>query len=238
MKRSTVGLVGAAAAGALFLAGCGSSGGTAASTTSAPSTANSMTSAMSSTAMSPESSMSQDMTMSTAVSPTGAETTVGGDVTELDSQSVTWFQTFCGGFSGLTDLEGKAQSISTPAQAGELLGTIGQAMTDTGQKLQSVPPPTFEGGDQLASTAQEVFNKIGPAFTTFGQQAATINPNDQAALQKFGSDFQQQLGSLKDVQNIKLSDSVKAAAEKQVPECATLAKMGSGSADASAAPSS
>ncbi|TKV60890.1 hypothetical protein FDO65_04300 [Nakamurella flava] len=160
-------------------------------------------------------------------------------MTELDAQSVTWFQTFCGGFSGLADLETKAQSISTPAQAGELLGTLGQAFTETGQKLQSVPPPTFEGGDQLAATSQEVFNKVGPAFTEFGQQAATIDQNDQAALQKFGTDFQQQLSSLKDVQNIQLSDSVKAAAEKQVPECATLAKLGSGSsAGASAAPSS
>lgn len=179
------------------------------------------------------------MGSSMQVGPTGATTTVGGGVTELDAQSVTWFSTFCGGFSGLADLQSQGSNLNSPAAVGQFFGKIGQAMSDTSQKLQSVPPPTFEGGDQLASTATDVFNKIGPAFTQFGQQAATIDPNDKAALQQFGSQLQEQLGSLKDVQAIQLSPDVKAAVEKQVPECAILTQMdGSGSAGGSAAPTS
>lgn len=194
------------------------------------------------TSMSSESSartseaMTSEMTSEMSESG-GAATTVGGDVTELDAQSVTWFSTFCGGFGGLADLQAQAPNLSSPQAAGQFFSTVGQAMTETGQKLSSVPPPTFEGGDQLASTAQQVFDQLGPAFTEFGQKAATVDANDQAALQQFGADLQKTASGLQDIQKIELSPDVKAAVEKQVPECAVLSQMGS-QASGSAAPTS
>lgn len=166
-------------------------------------------------------------------------TTVGGNVTELDAQSVTWFSTFCGGFKGIVDLQSQGMTdMNTPAAAGQFFSTLGQTMTDTGSKLATVPPPTFEGGDQLASTAQDVFGKLGPAFTEFGAKAATIDSGDQAAVQQFAAELQQQAAGLQDIQKIELSPQVQAAAEKQVPECAALAQLGKSSGASSAAPTS
>jgi hypothetical protein len=151
----------------------------------------------------------------------------------LDATSTAWFETFCGGLSGLTDLQSQASSISSPAQAGQLLGDLGTALTSTGQQLSTLPPPTFQGGQELATTAVQALQQVGPAFTEFGQKAAALDPNDQAAAQQFGSEFQQQLSGLQGLTQIRLDPDTQEAVS-QIPACAPLFSAASAAESSSA----
>lgn len=163
---------GAVVAAVLLLAGCGSgSNSTGTSTTST----SAVSSAQSSTATS------------------GAVTTVGGDVTEFDTQTTTWFDTMCTGIAPLSELSSSLSTAASTADLSTTMTSVGTAFTDTALKLQDLPAPTFDGGDALAQTVEQGLQNFGQTFVDFGVRAAQLKDGDSAGLQQFQNDLQSEL---------------------------------------------
>lgn len=183
--------VGGVLAAAVLLVACGSSSDTAGSATAGPSAsaAAAVSSAIVATSTEP----------STPASVTASGPAVGGSLAptgtvEVDAQTYAWFDTFCTGvasFGALGD-----SSPSSPEELGELLTTVGTTFTDTGAQLAALPPPTFDGGAEVAQQLVTNMQQGGPVFTEYGQQAAALDPNDQAAGQQFQADFQAAVAAL------------------------------------------
>ncbi|GAA1996023.1 hypothetical protein GCM10009818_02330 [Nakamurella flavida] len=169
--------------------------------------------------MSSDASGSESGSMSMAA-PT-ATTTVGGDTTELDAQSSAWFDTTCSGLAPLTEITQSASSISDPTQLGAVLTQLGDAMTSTATQLGSTPPPTFEGGDALATQTTEALNKFGPALSALGAKAATISPTDQAGGQQFLTELQSTFSELPGLLAFDVNPDLQQAIAA-VPSCAAL----------------
>jgi len=211
MKRASI--VAGIVAAAVLLAACSSSSDTASSATAAA------TSAVSSSPISsPAASSSLSGTSTSA--PSSSAITIGGDTTELDAQTATWFDTFCTGMGPLGELQSGASSISSVQQLSEQMTSIGTALTDTGAKLAALPPPTFEGGDQVAQQLQANMQQGGPVFTEYGQKALQLDPNDQAAGNQFLADFQTATAGL-GIANFEPTPEVRQAV-RAVPACQTL----------------
>jgi len=138
----------------------------------------------------------------------------------LDAQTATWFDTFCTGMGPLGELQSGASSISSVQQLSEQMTSIGTALTDTGAKLAVLPPPTFEGGDQVAQQLQANMQQGGPVFTEYGQKALQLDPNDQAAGNQFLADFQTATAGL-GIANFEPTPEVRQAV-RAVPACQTL----------------
>jgi hypothetical protein len=216
MKRAS--MVAGIVAAAVLLAACSSSSDTASSTTAAATSAVS-SSPISSTAASSSAASSTAAASSLSATSTSA-ITIGGDTTELDAQTATWFDTFCTGMGPLGELQSGASSISSVQQLSEQMTSIGTALTDTGAKLAVLPPPTFEGGDQVAQQLQANMQQGGPVFTEYGQKALQLDPNDQAAGNQFLADFQTATAGL-GIANFEPTPEVRQAV-RAVPACQTL----------------
>ena len=221
MKRAS--MVAGIVAAAVLLAACSSSSDTASSTTAAATSAVSSspissTAASSSAASSTAAASSLSATSTSA--PSSSAITIGGDTTELDAQTATWFDTFCTGMGPLGELQSGASSISSVQQLSEQMTSIGTALTDTGAKLAVLPPPTFEGGDQVAQQLQANMQQGGPVFTEYGQKALQLDPNDQAAGNQFLADFQTATAGL-GIANFEPTPEVRQAV-RAVPACQTL----------------
>jgi len=216
MKRAS--MVAGIVAAAVLLAACSSSSDTASSTTAAATSAVSP-SPISSTAASSSAASSTAAASSLSATSTSA-ITIGGDTTELDAQTATWFDTFCTGMGPLGELQSGASSISSVQQLSEQMTSIGTALTDTGAKLAALPPPTFEGGDQVAQQLQANMQQGGPVFTEYGQKALQLDPNDQAAGNQFLADFQTATAGL-GIANFEPTPEVRQAV-RAVPACQTL----------------
>jgi hypothetical protein len=216
MKRASI--VAGIVAAAVLLAACSSSSDTASSTTAAATSAVS-SSPISSTAASSSAASSTAAASSLSATSTSA-ITIGGDTTELDAQTATWFDTFCTGMGPLGELQSGASSISSVQQLSEQMTSIGTALTDTGAKLAVLPPPTFEGGDQVAQQLQANMQQGGPVFTEYGQKALQLDPNDQAAGNQFLADFQTATAGL-GIANFEPTPEVRQAV-RAVPACQTL----------------
>src|SRR4051812_24446614 len=106
MKRASI------AAGifavAVLLAACSSSSETEGSTAAAGATSSS-----SGSSSSPSVAASR---VTSPSAPGSSAITVGGDTTELDAQTATWFDTFCTGMGPLGELQNGASSISSVQQ--------------------------------------------------------------------------------------------------------------------------
>ena len=216
MKRASI--VAGIVAAAVLLAACSSSSDTASSTPAAATSAVS-SSPISSTAASSSAASSTAAASSLSATSTSA-ITIGGDTTELDAQTATWFDTFCTGMGPLGELQSGASSISSVQQLSEQMTSIGTALTDTGAKLAALPPPTFEGGDQVAQQLQANMQQGGPVFTEYGQKALQLDPNDQAAGNQFLADFQTATAGL-GIANFEPTPEVRQAV-RAVPACQTL----------------
>ena len=216
MKRAS--MVAGIVAAAVLLAACSSSSDTASSTTAA------VTSAVSPSPISSNAASSSAASSTAAASSLSATSTsaitIGGDTTELDAQTATWFDTFCTGMGPLGELQSGASSISSVQQLSEQMTSIGTALTDTGAKLAALPPPTFEGGDQVAQQLQANMQQGGPVFTEYGQKALQLDPNDQAAGNQFLADFQTATAGL-GIANFEPTPEVRQAV-RAVPACQTL----------------
>ena len=211
MKRASI--VAGIVAATVLLAACSSSSDTAGSSTAAA------TSAASSSPTSSTAAASSLSATSTSA-PSSSAITIGGDTTELDEQTATWFDTFCTGMAPLGELQSGASTITSVQQLSEQMTSIGTALTDTGAKLAALPPPTFEGGDQVAQQLQANMQQGGPVFTDYGQKALQLDPNDQAAGNQFLADFQAATADL-GIANFEPTPAVRQAV-RAVPECQTL----------------
>jgi len=217
MKRASI--VAGIIAAAVLLAACSSSSDTAGSTTSAVTSSPISSPAASSSAASSTAAAASSLSASTSA-PSSSAITIGGDTTELDAQTATWFDTFCTGMGPLGELQSGASTITSVQQLSEQMTSIGTALTDTGAKLAALPPPTFEGGDQVAQQLQANMQQGGPVFTDYGQKALQLDPNDQAAGNQFLADFQAATADL-GIANFEPTPAVRQAV-RAVPACQTL----------------
>ena len=224
MKVRSAGSFGMAAAVALLLAGCGSSGGTAGTATSAPTTAGAGTSSGSSPSSS-ATSASSAAPSSVAPSPSsaGGATSASAGGVQLDGQSVSWFSTVCSGITTVQQMQPPGRGTSLNA-AGDTLVTTGQDLTRIAQELQGKPAPTFSGADEFAPAAQNAFATVGGKLTALGQQAQGLQPGDQAGAQQFLDDYQAFVQEMQQVlaPTLNLQRNVLQAVVAQVPECQVL----------------
>lgn len=250
MKRTTITAL--LAAGALLLAGCGSTAGTATAGSTVPAMTSSSaqstagessveSSSEPSETSSVESSSESSETSSSESSPSESSsdqstsqssvTTVGGGADSIDAQTTAWFDTFCGAMApavGLKDLGSKidAKDLSGSFKAvSKAMTTLGVAFTDAGTKLKGAPAPTFDGGDAFASKIVTSFSELGPKFTKLGAEFAKADPKDPASMQKLSSLSTELTGAmapLQELNGIKMSPGVSAAISK-IPSCAKLA---------------
>jgi len=237
MKRTTIGAV--LAAGALLLAGCGSTGGTAtAGTTVAPTAAGSETmaptteSSMETSAEAPatDDSTSEEVPTSEDSSSDAPTTTLGGDATGIDEPTTQWFDTFCTSLAPVKDLQ-NLQSQIDPSDPKKTLTVVslamnklGTAFTEAGSKLKDAPKPTFDGGAEFADKIVSSFSELGPKFTTLGEKFAKADPSDPSSLAELSTlstDLQDAVKPLQELQNIEVSPAVSQGIAA-IPSCQAL----------------
>ena len=95
---------------------------------------------------------------------------------ELDTQTVAWFGTLCTGLArSIQSLDPAGSGLSDPSLSqATIVGGVqaaGASFGATAASLVTIPPPTFEGGTDLAST---VMTGLNAAATAFPQSAATF----------------------------------------------------------------
>ena len=239
MNRTRALLAATGAAATLLLAACSSTGGTPAAGTTPPTTVASTTQASTGMASPTEtSSMSTaatDSTDSTDSTESSDVTTTIGANGSLDAQTTAWFTTFCTGMGPVLDLSDKStewssQIASDPATglkaAGDYFVVIGKSFTDTAAALKSTPPPTFDGGADVAGKIVARMEKAGPVFTQAGQKLAALNPTDQAGAAAAMQDLQQSMTDAMSAfgtvtENVELDPATQAAVEA-IPACSKL----------------
>jgi hypothetical protein len=203
MKRSVVTAV--LAASVLLVAGCSSNDSGTASTTTAAATST----AASSSAESAESS--------------------GGVVAaELDAQTVAWFEALCDGAAPIAELASTADTTGlTDAEAQlegvELLNGISAAFADTGAALAGTPPPTFDGGEEFASTMASGLTESGTKVADLAASLGAIDPTDSAALEQAVTELPDELTTaLSPLAALGDLDPAISAAAQEIPACAAL----------------
>ncbi len=240
MKRTTIGAV--LAAGALLLAGCGSTGGNAtAATTLASTTAAAETTATadettatatetSAEAPTTEESTSEQMTTGGDTSTDAPTTTLGGDATGIDQQTTQWFDTFCTSLAPVKDLQNLQSKIDasdpkkTLAAVSLAMTKLGSAFSDASSKLKDAPKPTFDGGAEFADKIVSSFNELGPKFTTLGEKFAKADPTDPSSLSELStlsSDLQDAVKPLQELQNIQVTPAISQGIAA-IPSCQAL----------------
>jgi hypothetical protein len=203
LKRSS--WISVLAAGGLLVAGCSSSSGTAAPAA---------TTAATSTSSSSSSETSSDDDSSTAVS-----------AAELDEATTTWFTTFC---TNITDI---GQYIS-PDTAGQSLteaqSTVVTAYTGISTSaakaagdLAVTPPPTIDGGDQVAASFVTGFESLADVYGRGAQTVAALTPSTEEDLKTAIDAVEKEAESVQPETMQDLDPGVEAAVE-QLPECKSL----------------
>lgn len=203
MKRSVV--TAALAAGVLLVAGCSSNeSGTPSTTAAATSTAASSSAA-------------------------SAGTSAGGvAAAELDAQTVAWFEVLCNGAAPIAELASTADTTGlTDAEAQlegvELLNGISAAFADTGAALEGTPPPTFDGGDEFASTMASGLTESGTKVADLAASLGAIDPTDSAALEQAVTELPDELTTaLSPLAALGDLDPAISAAAQEIPACAAL----------------
>lgn len=241
MKRSvcTAGL----AVAVLLVAGCtsdnsGSAGTTAAATASAqissevsgpPTEPSGTTSAGGS-----ELSSSPASEVMTSGSPeSGAATSSGGTASasvqpaNLDAQTTTWFTTLCQGLGPVAALPIPGTSgldIAALQKVGpETLQETITALTSTSTKLQSTPPPTFQGGTEFADQVTSALGDSGSRLQALASTFQTISPTDPSALAQAVTQLPGELAKvIEPVQSLTDLPPDVAAATTQIPACQAL----------------
>ncbi len=219
--------VGAAAAALVLLVGCGSDSSSSGTTTSAAMSATSSAATSSASSAKPSTTKSSSAAaessdeLETSFSAPSPTTTVGGDTTSLDAQSTTWFDTMCTGMAPLTSL----QNVTSQQELSDAMTQAGQAFQATGSQLATLPPPTFDGGTELAQSATSGFQSFGQTFIDFGQKVLDIDDNDTAAQQQFTSDLAA-AAATSPVAQIRLTPALTQAVQA-IPSCQSLFSSGS-----------
>jgi hypothetical protein len=195
-----------------------------------------------------------DTTSEDAESSDSATVTVEGDI---DAQSAAWFGTVCDGVSPMLDAvfgamgammgsaggTGDDASAAKQAQATlvETFNKAADAMTAAAAKLSSLPPPTIDHGEEIATEAATGLAKAGPALKQVadGLSKATVTSMEDLStvMQQASDAVNQDLDSLS-LNNFELSDEMQAEVAK-IPSCAPLMSLGDmGSTGGDAAPTS
>lgn len=217
-------LLAVGAAGVLLVAGCSSSD-----------SGGSTTSSSSSSAASPaaESSAASSSGSSSAVAPSGSSESSGSSASgsvapaQLDEQTIAWFTTLCTGVAPIRELSKLDTSGQDPATAQktgvDALTQFGTVLSDTGEKLASAQPPTFEGGEQFASEMTTGLAQSGPKLTELAKTFGAINPTDTAALQQASSGLATQLQTaVAPLQALSQLPADVSAAAQEIPACKAL----------------
>jgi hypothetical protein len=196
MRRTTIGAL--LAAGALLLAGCGSTGGTAtAGTTVAATTAGSETMApatpsseeTSAEAPTTEDSSSgelttggdsssadvttSDETTSEDSSTEAPTTTLGGDATGIDEQTTQWFDTFCTSLAPVKDLQ-NLQSQIDPSDPKKTLAAVSAAMKKLGTAFTDAGSKLKDAGKPTFEGGAEFADKIVSSFRELGPKFTSL----------------------------------------------------------------
>lgn len=209
-------IVGAAAAALVLLVGCGSDSSSGTATAAATTATSTASSAKTSTAKSSTTGSESSEELETSFSAPSPTTTVGGDTTSLDAPSTTWFDTMCTGMAPLTSL----QNVTSQQELSDAMTQAGAAFQATGGQLATLPPPTFEGGTELAQSATSGFQSFGQTFIDFGQKVLEIDGNDTAAQQQFTDDLAA-AAAASPVAQIRLTPALTEAVQA-IPSCQSL----------------
>lgn len=201
MKRVIVTSV--VAAGLFVVAGCSSSGSSTSSSTVASTTTAASTSA-------------------------GSSANGGAAPAELDAQSTTWFETLCSGVAPVAELAKTADtsglSDAAAQQKGvELITQFGAALSDTGATLADTPPPTFDGGEEFATTMSNGLTESGSQMADLAKSFGSIDPTDTAALEEAVASLPDDLSAaVAPLSAIGDLDAGVSAAAQEIPSCQQL----------------
>lgn len=226
MKRMT-GVVAAAAAATLVLAGCGNDtegNASGASPTSTEQTTDTTaggdeTAGGDTTAGGDETTGGDETGAMGSATPT---TTMGGNA-EADEATIGWFTTYCEGVKPGIDeaknLGSAAGGSSDPkAMMSKMAGTfenIGKSFTDTATALKDKPAPTFDGGADYAKSAVDALTKVGGSFT---EAADGMKTGDVSKL----SEMQTTMSEMTEVFSGISADPAATAVVQSIPACKNL----------------
>jgi hypothetical protein len=202
------------AAGGLLVAGCSSSSGTAApATTSSPSASSSSSSASSSSSSKSSATSSAD------------DSSTAASAAELDDATTTWFTTFC---TGLTDVGQYASPDTSGQTVSEAQSTVVTAYTGISAgaaklagDLQATPPPTIEGGDQVAASFVTGFQSLADIYGRGAQTISALTPSTEADLKTAIDAIEEEAKGAQPESTPDLDPGVEAAVE-QIPACANF----------------
>lgn len=232
MKKNL--LMGAALAASLVLTACGgdTEGTATTASTSSSSTSSATTSSSSSSAA--ETSESMDSSSMETMESSSDDTSSTVEPVTLDEQSIAWFTTFCGSTAKIQEASTAMGSMSPdpaapPAETQTMLATsvkdFGTTFKTAASDLAAAPAPTIDGGDQLATTAADAYNKVGDSLIAAGDKFAQTPVTDAASLQAAATTLSTEIqGSVTAIQDAiapldtVLTDELGAAVE-QIPGC-------------------
>jgi len=95
-----------------------------------------------------------------------------------------------------------------------------QAFNATAAQLATLPPPTFEGGSELARTVQAGMQSFSQTFIDFSQRVSQIQDGDTAALEQFQQDLQA-AAAASPISQMQLTPALTQAVA-QIPSCQEL----------------
>ena len=123
-------------------------------------------------------------------------------------------------------LSGVGGTTPTAVPQQDIVGAVQQASTvigDTATKLATLPPPTFSGGEQVATGVVGAMQSASSQMTTSGNTFAAIDPADAAALQAGRTTLQTELltslGFLRDLGKI---DPAVTSEIAKIPSCSAV----------------
>ncbi len=146
--------------------------------------------------------------------------------TPLDTQSTAWFDELCPGLVQAASLLSGVGGTAPTGSQQDIVGAVRQASTvigDTATKLAALPPPTFSGGEQVATGVVGAMQSASTQMTTSGDTFGAIDPADAAALQAGRTTLQTELltslGFLRDLGKI---DPAVTSEIAKIPSCSRL----------------
>jgi hypothetical protein len=155
------------------------------------------------------------------VAPSGSAT-----ATPLDAQSTAWFDELCPGLIKAASLLSGVGGTTPTASQQDIVGAVQQASVvigDTATNLATLPPPTFSGGEQVATGVVGAMQSASIQMTTSGNTFAAIDPADAAGLQAGRTTLQTELltslGFLRDLGKI---DPAVTSEIAKIPSCSQL----------------
>ncbi len=140
----------------------------------------------------------------------------------LDAASANWYAVLCPGFNNLVGTNNWLQtSHPFPENAAYIL-QVGTEMNQANTRLQELPPPTHEGGAELARGALETTAAFGEFYTRYGTMMVNVAPGDDATAQHIVEEFARERSEAGPAMNFyprKLAPEIQAAVRSEVPVC-------------------